>query len=251
MSFRPRLGKRLYIWSKRRFKKPGRRPVHRQPSFRFPHPLFRTSSLVLVIFLIATLFLCYLGYSVITHQLRPAIVVLAEEEARKTAQKAFLKGIEEMQKKVKPVATLQVDKQDRIVGVSFNSQLESKAYQVVTERILKELNKEENREIHITLGEIMQSNIFADVGPEIPIQIWVEGTPHVTFSSSIEGKGINTTMITVNLEAEIKMRSLLPLTDEHYTLKFNQPVARQVIVGEVPNFYPFWLESRNPPESPE
>jgi sporulation protein YunB len=150
---------------------------------------------------------------------------------------------------VNPVATLQVDKQDRIVGVSFNSQMEAKAYQVVTGQILKELNKEENRVIHISLGEMMQSNIFADVGPEIPVQIWVEGTPHVTFSSSIEGKGINTTMITVNLEATIKMRSLLPLTDEHYTLKFDQPIARQVIVGDVPNFYPFGLDFQNSPAS--
>lgn len=251
MSFRPRPARRLYIWSKRRFKTARRRPVYTRPSFRFPHPLFRTSSFVLVFFLIAALSLCYLGYTVVTHQLRPTIIVLAEEEARKAAQEAFLKAIEEMQKRVNPVATLQVDKQDRIVGVSFNSKMESKAYQVVTEQILKELNKEENREIHISLGKIMQSNIFADVGPKIPIQIWVEGTPHVTFSSSIEGKGINTTMITVNLEAAIQMRSLLPLTDEHYTLKFNQPIARQVIVGEVPNFYPFGLDSQNLPDSPK
>ncbi len=250
MPFRPRPA-RLYRWSKRRFKTAKRKPIHIRPSFRFPHPLFRTSSFVLIFFLIAALFLCYLGYSVITHQLRPAIIVLAEEEARKTAQKAFLKAIEEMQKKVNPVATLQVDKQDRIVGVSFNSQMESKAYQVVTEQILKELSKKENQEIHISLGKILQSNIFADVGPEIPVKVWVEGTPHVTFSSSIEGKGINTTMITVNLEAAIQMRSLLPLTDEHYTLKFNQPIARQVIVGEVPNFYPFGLDSRDSPASSE
>lgn len=243
MSFRPRLSQRIRMFTKRRFKTHKRRPRFTRSSFRTPHPLFKTSSFIFLCFLSIAVLLGYLGYSFLNHQLKPTIMALAEEEAKKTAQRAFLKGIEEMQQKVNPVATLQVDKQNRITGVHFNSQMEAKAYQVVTQRILKELNKDENRQQHISLGRILQSSIFANMGPNIPIHIWVEGTPHVTFTSSIEGKGINTTLITVNLQAEIEMRSLLPLTNKHYTLKFNQPIARQVIVGEVPNFYPFGLNS--------
>jgi sporulation protein YunB len=243
MSFGPRFSRRIRLFVRRRFKTHKRRPRFTRSSFRTSHTFLKPSSMIFLIFLGFTVLTGYLGYTFVNHQLKPVLVSLAEEEAKKTAQKAFLKGIEEMQQKVNPVATLQVDKQNRITGVQFNSQMEAKAYQVVTQRILKELSKDENRMKHISFGKILQSSIFADLGPDIPVHIWVEGTPHVTFTSSIEGKGINTTLITVNLQAVIEMQSLLPLTNEHYTLKFNQPIARQVIVGEVPDFYPFDLNS--------
>ncbi|WP_309485156.1 sporulation protein YunB [Thermoactinomyces daqus] len=180
-------------------------------------------------------------------ELEPILRAIAQEEAKKIAQHAFSNGIEQMQKalngRLQPIATLQTDHQGKIAGVSFNTQTEAAIYKIVSEKLLEELDKTREYSVKLSLGEITQSSILSDYGPELPLKLWIEGSPHVTFSSEIVSRGINTAQVNIYLNADIEVKTLLPLTKDRLHLKFNQPLAQQVIVGDVPDFYPIGIDT--------
>jgi sporulation protein YunB len=232
------------------FSLPRRTKISKKPpvKFRFyPSPAFkaRKAWIPITIILLFSIFI-FLVWA-FDRELEPMLRAVAQEEAKKIAQHAFSNGIDEMQKALNghlhPIATLQKDSQGHIAGVSFNTQTEAAIYKIVSEQLLNELDKTKEYNMKLSLGEIAQSSILSDYGPEIPLKLWIEGSPHVTFSSEIVSRGINTTQVNIYLNADIEVKTLLPITKDQFHLKFNQPLAQQVIVGEVPDFYPIGIDS--------
>jgi sporulation protein YunB len=167
---------------------------------------------------------------------------IAKTEAKKIVEEAFLKGVADVQaalsKEKKQVAFMHKDQQGRIAGISFDSHAEGKIYQILTDRILHELKDSQDRELHISLGKIAESSILSDFGPNIPLDIWIEGSPHVTLTTKVEQSGINTTLVNILIHAEIEISTLLPFAKEHFTVKFDYPIIRELVVGEVPSIMP-------------
>jgi sporulation protein YunB len=175
--------------------------------------------------------------------LKPTLLVIAKTEAKNNAQAAFLKGIEEIQSTLKEdfskVAYLHKDKQGHIVGISFDGQAEGMIYKVVAQKIQAQLSQSQYRRAQIPLGKILNSSLLSDYGPRIPLNIWMEGSPHITLLSNVESKGINTTMIHILIHANIQLATLMPFNEEHFPVEFDYPIVRELVVGDVPNFYPF------------
>jgi sporulation protein YunB len=175
--------------------------------------------------------------------LKPTLLVIARTEAKNKAQEAFLKGIEEIQGSVKEdlnkVAYLHKDKRGHIVGISFDGQAEGMIYKIVAQKIQAQLSQSQDRRVQIPLGKILNSSLLSDYGPRIPLNIWMEGSPHITLLSNVESKGINTTMIHILIRADIQLATLMPFNEEHFPVAFDYPIVRELVVGEVPNFYPF------------
>ncbi|MFC7442199.1 sporulation protein YunB [Laceyella putida] len=196
------------------------------------------------LFLLVLIFLviCAFPLWLIESQFEPTLATIAKTEAKKIVQQAFLKGVEDIQqslnKEKKQVAYLHKDQQGRIAGISFDSHAEGMIYQTLTNRILHELKESQDRELHISLGKIAESSILSDFGPSIPLEVWIEGSPHVTLTTKMEETGINTTMVNILVHADIEISTLMPFAKEHFAVKFDYPIIRELVVGEVPSIMP-------------
>ncbi|WP_168188796.1 sporulation protein YunB [Thermoflavimicrobium daqui] len=218
-------------------------PIHQHSSGtyrKFPLIKLRFRKSIILIFIFSVIL--FISFWIGENHLQPSLKVIAKTKVKTVAQKAFLKGIHTMNKELNSTKNqlifLQKDKEGRIIGASFNSQAEVLIYNRVTESIMKELHKSENHIIKMSLGEVVRSSILSDIGMELPLNIWVEGVPHVVLTSKIESSGINTSLVIVYLQAEIDMGVLIPFTEEHFKVKFSQPIVRQIIVGDVPSYFP-------------
>lgn len=169
------------------------------------------------------------------------------------AQEAFTYAVEEAQglfeHEQKNVVYFQKNNQGNIVGASLDPKVEAEFYQIVSKRVLEELQHSRDRKFHISLGKLLQSSILSDYGPDVPVEIWLEGSPHLSMKSNIRTTGINNTMLEVTVQAEIEMGILNPYSEDHISTHYEQPIIRQLIVGDVPGFYPFLPHSD--PKAPE
>lgn len=173
--------------------------------------------------------------------IHPMLMVVAKTEVKRAAQEAMLKGVQQMQKSLGNDLnhTIAVDKgsDGRITFIRVNTNIQSRIYGELTSYIQSELKHLESRKIGMTIGQIMQNNLFADYGPRIPLQIWPKGSTNVSISPKLESQGVNMTMVTLNVHVKNEMDMLVPFSKEIVTVSFDYPIAQALVVGEVPQYY--------------
>lgn len=192
------------------------------------------------------LFFCFIAvifYTVwsIERNLEPILLVIAKAEVKKIAQGAMLQGIHEVEKSLggdlNKTINIERDQQGNITFVQVNSQIQAQIYESITSKIHEELKNLQDRPIDITVGQILQSNVFAEYGPDIPVNMWPKGAAKVSIIPKMESKGINMVMITLQLKVHFEMGVIIPFSENSIPVDIDYPIAQAMVVGEVPQYY--------------
>ena len=92
---------------------------------------------------------------------------------------------------------------------------------------------------NISLGSINKSTLFSSLGPKIPIRMVFSGNFNTDIDIQVEEYGINNVIIKIYLIININERAILPLTSKKSELIIREPIAVDIIKGEIPNYYGF------------
>lgn len=193
------------------------------------------------VFLFLLLMVIFLFIWMMEKQLQPILMTIAKTEVKRIAQDAMLEGIREveerMQEDLNQVMYFEQDQQGRISYIRFHPRIQAQIYKQVTESVSNKLKSLEEKKVRITIGQIFESKIFADRGPDLSIQMWPKGSSHVNLTPKLEAQGINMVMVTLYIHVQTEMGMIVPFTEQTIPVDFHYPIAQTLVVGEVPQYY--------------
>ena len=104
-------------------------------------------------------------------------------------------------------------------------------------KIQEELEKSENNNFNIKLGSFFGSKIFSGMGPNINIQIQLDGTVETDLKSEFTSQGINQTLHRIYLDVVCKVSILTPVNVISEEIKNQVLLVEGIIAGEIPESY--------------
>jgi sporulation protein YunB len=169
------------------------------------------------------------------------MLVIAKKEVKRIAQDAMLDGVRSAEQRLKgnmdKVMSVEKDASGRISYVHFDPQVQAQVYDRLTTSIQDKLKNLHAHDVGITIGQMLGSNIFSEYGPNIPIQVWPEGSTKVSIEPKLEAAGINMVLITLNVHVQTEMGLVAPFTETSFPVEYDYPVTSGFVVGEVPDYY--------------
>jgi len=89
----------------------------------------------------------------------------------------------------------------------------------------------------ISLGSIKNSTLFANVGPTIPIKLTFIGQVNTELDVVTKEYGINNVLIEIYVIVKVRELASMPLTSEEREIVIREPIAIDIIKGEIPDYY--------------
>ncbi|WP_245726338.1 sporulation protein YunB [Marininema mesophilum] len=188
--------------------------------------------------------LLYGAYYTMENEVEGTLLKLAKTRVENISQESMSKGIEEMHRSVGPELSkvMTIDNQNSKLGyIKVDPSIQAKIYEVLSKNMQKKMKKLEQEDHGIPLGAVLQSNLFSDVGPDIPLKIWPKGSTKLDMDTKIESAGINTVKVTLYLKVSNELGTLVPLSNtKDINVHYQYPIASQTIMGEVPENYYYY-----------
>jgi|AGTN01.1.fsa_nt_gi sporulation protein YunB len=175
----------------------------------------------------------------------PFILNIAEAEAKQAAMKAINTAAEKISKLdafYGEFYDVEKNSNGDIILVKAKPSAINKMYVAAQVEIQRALNDLNGQVIDIPLGAFTGSTIFADVGPEISINLKVIGTSEASWHSYFTYEGINQTLHRMAISVSTKINILIPMRATDITINTEFTVSEDVIVGKVPETYISGLE---------
>jgi sporulation protein YunB len=204
----------------------------------FRYRMRKKSKIYIVCFCVFALL--FVSIWLVDRNVHPILVQIAKTEAKRLAQEAIVEGIEEQVKmgnQLNQVMSIQKDNQGNISFIQINPQVQAKIYQNTTNKIQESLKHLKDKPIEISLGQALDSNIFANYGPPLSVNLWPKGTVKVSLVPKLESQGINMVMVTLIAKIKTEMDLIIPFTEELLHVEVDYPIAQALVVGKVPNYY--------------
>ncbi len=108
--------------------------------------------------------------------------------------------------------------------------------------VVKEISGIKSNKIGIPLGDVLNHIFFTGRGPVVSFEFSCSEFTYADFKSSFSSAGINQTKHSVSIDIKTEVSIVLPYDILNITVETEVPVTETVIVGNVPNLYPFSSE---------
>lgn len=92
-------------------------------------------------------------------------------------------------------------------------------------------------DVGVPLGDLLGAGVLQGLGPVIPVRVGMMTSTFVRFENDLTSTGINQSLHTLKLVAEVEIDLLIPWGSLHTAVTTEIPVAETVIVGRVPDTY--------------
>lgn len=193
--------------------------------------------LVIIITFLLTITIFF--YSYIESNIRPKIIAMSEIKARLIATQAINDAVS---KKIalnafNNLVNIKTDNTGKITMVQANTVEMNRLAVETSIAIQKELEDIKTRGIKIPIGNVLGSQIFADFGPIININIQPAGSVNVDFITEFVEAGINQTRLKICLIVNTKVQIIIPFAGEKIDVSTHIPISETIIVGDVPESY--------------
>lgn len=195
---------------------------------------------IALIVLIIMLVISIQGFLFVEKNLEPALKEIARTYVNQLAMLAINDAIS---KKISEdmnhtdVLDIREDAEGNITLISYNTSNKAKVLTQVIERANYELIELSKEPIHIPIGQALDSNILAQLGPDVPITLTPMGAARADIEVRLEEAGINTVMVIAILKIEADVRIVIPFASDEAVIVTEYPISWDVIPGKVPDFY--------------
>ncbi len=185
----------------------------------------------------------------IERKLEPAMMNIATTKVEQLATDAINEAIS---KKIaegtdfKELVYFKEDSTGKIKAVMFNYNEQTRIIGETTARVSNTLKELESVPLVIPLGQALDSNILAMIGPDVPITMVPMGSVQVNLIPEIREAGINMVHVNVYIDIQVKVQVVIPFTTQPTIVKTQIPINQGIFMGDVPNFY--FKGSGNPNE---
>ncbi|WP_432664056.1 sporulation protein YunB [Wukongibacter baidiensis] len=201
--------------------------------------LFAYTYIVMIIILLLVIY----GFMLVDKKIKPTVLTIAEIKAKQIASKAINESIS---KKItddiryQDLYFIRTDSEGNITFMQSNTiMMNNLAADVALEvqQRMKEIGTQEETMIRIPLGNIFESQILAQYGPKIKVEVTTIGRVNVDFYTEFEQSGINQTRHKIYLTVNAQVKTIIPFTSKTMPVQSTVPIAETIIVGKVPANY--------------
>ena len=176
----------------------------------------------------------------IERQLEPILMQIAKARVKQIATKAVNDAISKkiaQNTNFKDLIEFEMDQQGKVQAALFNYGEFARIVGETTARVEDTLSHLDKIVEPIKLGAAFDSEIFADMGPTIPITIIPIGHVEVIPKTTYQNAGINVVVMTVVIQIKAEVEVVIPFSQEPYVIASEVPIAQTQIFGDVPQFY--------------
>lgn len=212
------------------------RKTHQEEHKRNPLTLFRTGFIVLL-FLLLGLTLTAL---ILEEQIRPVLHVWAEAYVTNQGTRAISQAVEKTMGKDATGLALAVylrDPSGALQGVQYDMGAMNQICATLILNLQGSLLQLEEEPLRVPLGQLLGLDLFAALGPTIPIRMIPLGSVVATPLASFESAGINQTWHRVVLDVRVTLRVLIPFSPKETHLHVKVPILEEIFFGAVPSWY--------------
>lgn len=200
--------------------------------------------IITLIVLISFYFLFLLNKKVL-----PVLIKYVELEATKVTVDYINEAIKEKIKikEMNDIITVVTNKEGEIIAVDFNTNNINENLVVITDEIQKKIKtlerfnsnyiKKENNVFYIPSGLFSGIPIISNLGPKIPIKIFMEGNVISNVKTDISEYGINNVLLKLYIQTQTKINVVLPFITKEAKVIIDIPIAMKVIQGKIPEVY--------------
>ena len=89
----------------------------------------------------------------------------------------------------------------------------------------------------ISFNSIMNSALFSNVGPTIPVKITFIGATNVNIDIKTKEYGINNVIVEMDAIIDVVNEISLPISTKKIKIKVREPITMDIVKGVVPNYY--------------
>lgn len=198
----------------------------------------KTKKPLIVILLIVFSAIIYLYY-ITEKNIKPMIITISEIKARLIATQAINEAVNSKvaNNDFKDIIMIRTDNNGKVTLVQANT-VEMNRLSAETSMAIQNAIKDiAAKGLEIPMSNIFGSQIFANTGPKIKINIQPAGSVNVNFNSEFEEAGINQTRLKIYLEVNTDVQIIVPLAQNKIDVATQIPVSETIIVGDVPASY--------------
>lgn len=194
----------------------------------------------LVLFLVILIVI----YAVSQSRLNALAAKMAESRAKNIGQTAINLAIEEemQREQISYDDLVMLEKGDNGIVTALKSNIveSNRIKSLITQNILKRLTEIPESELSIPIGNLINSQLFSNRGPRIPVSIRPLGSVAATFRHNFSSAGINQTRHQIVFDATVNITVILPSEAVSVQITSEVTVAETIIVGNVPGSYTFF-----------
>jgi len=193
-----------------------------------------------VIMVVALLVFAISSIIILDFRLKSSILEIAKAKAQVDGvEKINLIVNEKIVSGIKYDDIVRIHKDDkgRIALIQQDTVALNKIMATTLTELSKALNKDEDKNISIPLGQLSGSRILAGYGPKIKVKILPVTQVHVDILNKFEQAGINQTRHLIYFQINNTVKVAVPFLDDEVKVSAIIPLAETIIVGEVPETY--------------
>jgi len=180
-------------------------------------------------------------YMQLDRQIIPTVMAMAKIQANTVATKAINQGITEAlitnQTTMQDLISYDYNDSGELVSWNVNSIVINNLCANIVENAMDKLQNISIVKFKIPIGNLSGSRLFANIGPEISVDVMPIGTVHVNYDNNIRSTGINQVNHTVWLDVDATVQVVVPLFADQMVVKRRVILIDKVISGKVPSNY--------------
>lgn len=208
---------------------------------RRPHNKKRKLHLRLLIFLSIFTFFGIYTYEYLNQQILPTLLAIAEMKVRTIATTVINEAVKnviiENNINTDELVTYYFNEAGEVVSVGINTiQINALSAEIV-EKITEDFDKLGIERIEVPFGNIIGSNVVANSGPNIGIEILPVGTTSISYDREFQSTGINQINHRVWLNINTTLQVVVPMATDKLTISQEFTLVDRVLSGVVPPNY--------------
>ena len=175
------------------------------------------------------------SYYIVERNIKPTLLAMSEINARLIATQAINEAVRSKisNNSFNQLIDYKTDNNGRISLIQANTAQMTKLAAETSLEILQEIEKIGIRDLRIPISSIFGSQIFANTGPVIGIEIQPAGSVNVDFFTDFEEAGINQTRLKIYLMVKTDVQIVVPLASNKIDVTTHIPVSETIIVSIV------------------
>lgn len=205
---------------------------------KHPHSSHKMQGIISIIIIIAIITVTYIQ---LDRQIIPTVLAMAKIKANSVATKAINQGITQSlltnQTTMQNLISYDYNDSGELVSWNVNSIMINNLCASIVDNTMDELQTIGVVKFKIPLGNLTGSRLFANIGPEISVDVLPIGTVRVNYDNSLRSTGINQVNHTVWLDVEATVQVVVPLFSDQVIVQRRVVLIDKVISGDVPPSY--------------
>ncbi|MBU3812876.1 MAG: sporulation protein YunB [Candidatus Niameybacter stercoravium] len=194
---------------------------------------------LLAVFAIIAIFIVI--YIQLDREVMPTVIAMAEHEATtiatKTINEAVNLSLESTQITEEDLISYDYNDAGELVSWNVNSILINTLCADIVDKIADKLDTIGSVSFKVPLGNLTGSRIFANLGPEITIEVLPVGTVKVDYDNEIVAAGINQVNHKVWLDIDTTVQVVVPLFADQIHISRRIVLIDKMVSGKVPPNY--------------